>query len=67
MLVAQGSGEIMAEYGTSPWDLAALKPIIEEAGGKLTNWSGESTVFCRDVVATNGVLHEEVRRILNSG
>src|SRR5439155_25741165 len=34
VLVAQGSGEVMAEHGVHAWDVAALKVIVEEAGGR---------------------------------
>jgi histidinol-phosphatase len=65
VLVAQGSCEIMLDYGVHAWDVAALIPILEEAGGKLTTWSGERSIHQPDVVATNGKLHEEVLAILN--
>jgi histidinol-phosphatase len=58
LLVAQGSGEIMIEYGTHPWDLAALKPIIEEAGGRFTDWEGHATISRSDTLATNGKVHD---------
>lgn len=65
VLVAQGAGEVMAEHGVHVWDVAPLKPIVEEAGGRFTDWSGESTVHSPDVLATNTHLHEDVLKILN--
>jgi histidinol-phosphatase len=65
MLVAQGSGEVMAEHGVKPWDIAALKAIVEEAGGKMTNWKNENTILSPDVIASNGLLHEASLGILN--
>lgn len=65
VLVAQGSGEIMAEHGVSPWDIAPLIPIVEEAGGRMTNWSDRHDIFSRDVLATNGLLHQPTLDILN--
>ncbi|MCS6976172.1 MAG: histidinol phosphate phosphatase [Gemmatales bacterium] len=62
VLVAQGSGEFMLEYGVNPWDIAALKPIIEEAGGKFTDWDGNPTIHRPDVLASNGLVHAEVLR-----
>ena len=41
VLVAQGAGEIMLEHGVHAWDVAALIPIVEEAGGKMTAWDGK--------------------------
>jgi histidinol-phosphatase len=64
MMVAQGSGEIMVEHGVHPWDLGAIVPIIEEAGGKLTAWDGTLDIAKPDVLATNGHLHEEALRII---
>jgi histidinol-phosphatase len=64
MLVAQGSGELMVEYGVSPWDIAALVPIIEEAGGKVTDWEGKRTLQRRDILASNGTLHETALKLL---
>jgi histidinol-phosphatase len=65
ILVAQGSGEVMAEHGVKPWDIAALKAIVEEAGGKMTNWKNEDTIFSPDVIASNGLLHDVSLGILN--
>lgn len=62
VLVAQGSGEFMLEYGVHAWDVAALKPIIEEAGGIFTDWDGNPTIHRPDVLASNGRLHAEVLR-----
>ena len=65
VLVAQGSGEVMAEHGVHAWDVAALKPILEEAGGRLTDWDGTPTIHRTDVIASNGRLHDAALRILN--
>jgi histidinol-phosphatase len=66
-MVAQGSGEIMVEYGVSPWDVAALKPIIEEAGGRCTDWDGNPTILRPDILATNGKLHGPSLELLLAG
>jgi histidinol-phosphatase len=66
MLVAQGSGELMIEQGAHAWDLAAVTAIIEEAGGRVTDWEGKRTISSMGFVASNGSkLHEEALRILN--
>lgn len=65
MLVAQGSGEMMVEYGVHPWDIAALRPIVEEAGGRLTDWDGGLDLERADVLASNGKLHDTTLAILN--
>lgn len=64
VLVAQGSGEMMVEHGVHAWDVAALKPIIEEAGGRYSTWDGSGSIFQPDVVVSNGKLHEATLRIL---
>jgi histidinol-phosphatase len=64
VLVAQGSGELMIEHGVHVWDLVALKPIVEEAGGRFTDWDGKPDVNRPDVIASNGRLHDEALAIL---
>lgn len=64
VLVAQGSGELMVEHGVHPWDLAALKVIVEEAGGQFTDWDGNATIDRPDVIASNGKLHQQALHIL---
>jgi len=64
VLIAQGSGELMIEHGVHSWDVAALKPIIEEAGGRLTDWDGTPTIHRTDVLASNGKLHEQALSLL---
>jgi histidinol-phosphatase len=59
MLVAQGSVDIAIEPEVSLWDLAALKVIVEEAGGRFTDLKGVSTAAGGNVVSSNGLLHEE--------
>ena len=59
MLVAEGVAEISCEAVVSLWDLAALRVIVEEAGGKFTDLGGVATVSGGDALATNGWLHEE--------
>jgi histidinol-phosphatase len=65
VLVAQGSGEIMVEHGVHAWDVAAILPIVLEAGGRFTDWSGKVTIHSPDVLISNGKLHDEVLAILS--
>lgn len=64
VLVAQGAADVMVGLGVSPWDVAALRPIVEEAGGRFTDWDGTPTSERPAVVATNGLLHDEVVELL---
>ncbi|MBM7117396.1 histidinol-phosphatase [Archangium primigenium] len=66
LLVATGRAEVMADELMSPWDAAALLPIIEEAGGVFTDWSGKRTAFGGSAIATNAVLAESVRQVLGA-
>jgi histidinol-phosphatase len=66
MLVAQGSGEVAVEHGVHTWDVAAVRPIIEEAGGRFSDWDGNPDINRPDVVVSNGRLHDEVLRVLAS-
>jgi len=60
MLVAEGAVDIMVEPELSLWDLAALVPIVTEAGGTFTDLSGKPGPSGGSAVATNGKLHDEV-------
>lgn len=59
-LVATGRADVMLDPRMNPWDCAALIPILEEAGGRFTDWTGRVTVDGGDAVSSNGALHEEV-------
>lgn len=65
LLVATGRAEVMLDPVMSPWDAAALLPIIEEAGGRFTDWSGRATAFGGDSIATNLMLADPVRALLS--
>jgi histidinol-phosphatase len=59
VLVAQGSMELMLDPEVNVWDLAALKIIVEEAGGTMTSVSGEDRIDGGNALTTNGHLHDE--------
>jgi histidinol phosphatase-like enzyme (inositol monophosphatase family) len=65
ILVATGRAEIMIDPKMAVWDCGPLLPILEEAGGRFTDWTGEATIHGKNAFATNGHLHEAVRQILN--
>src|SRR5262245_51074705 len=67
ILVAQGSGEFMAEHGLHAWDVAAIKPIVEEAGGRFSNWDDKQSIHAPDCITSNGLVHEQVLAILRGG
>ncbi len=63
-LVAEGKAEIYVEVDLKPWDVAPVKILVEEAGGRLTDFSGRPTIYGGTVLATNGRLHAEALRLL---
>jgi histidinol-phosphatase len=60
LLVAEGAVDIACEPEVSLWDLAALQPIVEEAGGRFTDLSGVDGADGGSVVCSNGLLHDDV-------
>jgi len=59
MLLAEGSLDIVGEFDLKPYDMAALTPIVEEAGGRFTSVDGEPGIWSGSALATNGLLHDE--------
>ncbi len=66
LLVATGRAEVMVDPILSPWDAAALMPIVQEAGGIFTDWDGNATAFGGSAIATNAPLARDVRALLVS-
>ena len=60
MLLAEGSLDIVGEFDLKPYDMAALIPIVEEAGGRFTSVDGEPGPWSGSALATNGLLHIDV-------
>lgn len=67
LLVATGRAEVMVDPIVSPWDIAAIQPIMLEAGGKCTAWNGEFSIHAGDCIGSNGLVHDEVLSLLKSG
>jgi histidinol-phosphatase len=65
MLLAEGSVDIVAEHDLKIYDIAALVPIVELAGGKFTALSGPLTAETSSVLATNSKLHDAVQKLLS--
>jgi histidinol-phosphatase len=72
MLVATGRADLMIDSGVAPWDIASLVPIVHEAGGRMTTWSGGPIEFDGthgqriDVIACAPGIHEEVVQVLTN-
>lgn len=64
MLVAEGAVDIGAEPTLAAWDMAALIPIVEEAGGRITGFTGGDPLAQTSALTTNGVVHDTVLRLI---
>jgi histidinol phosphatase-like enzyme (inositol monophosphatase family) len=64
LLVATGRAELMCDAVLSPWDAAAVYPIVREAGGVFTDWDGRDTALGGSAIATNRALATDVRAML---
>jgi myo-inositol-1(or 4)-monophosphatase len=63
--VAAGRFEAFYERGLNPWDVAAGVLILQEAGGQVTDFSGQGNfVFGQELVASNGLIHPEMLAIV---
>jgi len=67
VLVATGRAEVMLDPVMNLWDCAALLPVIEEAGGTFTDWSGTKTILSGNSIATNGSVFAEVMDLVQAG
>ncbi|HEX9376653.1 MAG TPA: inositol monophosphatase family protein [Actinomycetota bacterium] len=66
-LVARGAADVMIEQSLRTWDWAALAMIVREAGGRITQLDGSEPADHGSVVTTNGLLHDIVLELLDSG
>jgi histidinol-phosphatase len=66
MLVAEGAADVMLEVGVKVWDLAAPSLIVEEAGGRLTDFDGRPSYLGPQALATNGLIDGAVLSLLRS-
>jgi histidinol-phosphatase len=64
LMVVNGRAEAWLEEGVKPWDLAALVVLVEEAGGRFTDFAGEAALHTGTAVATNGRVHTHVLEAL---
>jgi histidinol phosphatase-like enzyme (inositol monophosphatase family) len=67
LLVATGRADVMIDPRLNPWDAAAVETVVSEAGGRFSDWQGRSRIDSGDGLATNGIVHEEVLRVLAAG
>jgi histidinol-phosphatase len=66
VMALTGRAEAWLEAGVKPWDVAPMKILFEEAGGRFTDLAGDRTISTGSAVATNAALHDFVIETLRS-
>jgi len=64
LLVAEGAVDIAVEPQLSAWDMAALVPIVREAGGRISALDGSPAMTGGNALSTNGIVHDQVLALL---
>ena len=60
MLVAEGHLDAAGEWDLKPYDMAAIAPIVQEAGGRFTSLEGDEGPWSGSALASNGLVHDAV-------
>jgi len=66
MLAAEGAVDVVAEFDLKPWDMAAIIPIVREAGGLATTADGDDSLDAGSLLVSNGSLHAAVLEIISA-
>jgi histidinol-phosphatase len=64
VLVATGRADVMVDPRMNPWDVAALIPILQEAGGHMVDWTGQTTIHGGNAVGVNAALKDDVLKLI---
>lgn len=64
LLVATGRVDAMIDPVLNVWDAAAVQPIINEAGGRFSDWNGRGAIDSGDAVGTNGLIHDQILQVI---
>lgn len=67
MLVAEGAVDIAGEFDLKPWDIAAIIPIIREAGGVASTADGGEELDAGSLLVSNGLLHPAALELVAAG
>ena len=60
MAIANGSAEFAIDINLKPWDIAPIKIIVEEAGGRVTDLNGNASIYTGSLLTSNLYLHDKV-------
>ncbi len=63
-IVISGQAEIALEPEIKPWDVAATKIIVTEAGGRFSDFAGTPSIYTGSAVISNGRVHDAVIKVL---
>lgn len=66
MMVAEGVVDVAAEPFLESYDMAALIPVIQEAGGRVTSFTGGAALVGGSMLSTNGLLHADVLGLMHT-
>jgi histidinol-phosphatase len=66
LLLATGRIDAVVEPLVYPWDVAAVQVIIQEAGGRYSDWTGEPTIESRTSISSNGQVHADLVKLMSS-
>jgi histidinol phosphatase-like enzyme (inositol monophosphatase family) len=64
--LATGGADIMLDPTLAYWDVAAIVPVVEGAGGRVSSWAGGSPLAETSLIATAGPLHDDVLRLIRA-
>ncbi|MBN1654220.1 MAG: inositol monophosphatase [Deltaproteobacteria bacterium] len=63
--VLHGNADAMLDPGVKPWDLCATAVLVREAGGTMTSFEGEHTIYGGSALISNGLIHQQLLDIIS--
>lgn len=66
-MVLDGVADLWLEAGVEPWDIAPAQVLIEEAGGRFSDFTGRASIRSGQAVAGGPALHEHALQVLRRG
>jgi len=66
--LAAGRYDGFWEVDLNPWDMAAGALLVEEAGGKITDFKGDKfSIYKKEILASNGMVHDQMLKVIEAG